>query len=193
MRLAAIKLACGEINSRASALEYRGRADLSLVAYEAFLQTINVLSNGDEQDGRAWLRVVLMVSDTSRRLALDALSADRAALVQTRMSTLLDIPDIERIETLDDIYDAINAAISIGAPRYNSGNPRGCCTVYWATGQTLLNARVTRGLPGLARALGQLKQLLEAEPPTQPLDQRGIDVYAWDLRHALDAALKPTG
>jgi hypothetical protein len=97
------------------------------------------------------------------------------------------------VDALEDLHEAIANAISVGAPRYNAGDIAGCCTMYWATIQAMIFAPVRRGFAGYARAMAQLKAVAETEPPPAPLDSRGVDMFAWDLRHAFDAALRVTG
>jgi hypothetical protein len=191
--IAAIKMATVEATTRATALEYADRSDPAVIVLETLFQTLRVLCSAEPDDGQGWLRVVLSLADLDRRLPLDALGATRLAQLRTRATTLLDVPAIESVEGLPDIHDYILAAINVGSHRYNHGDVRGCCTIYWATGRALLAARPTRGFPGHARTLAFLRQAHEGEPPALPLDDASVDAYAWTLRHAFDAALKVTG
>jgi hypothetical protein len=104
---------------------------------------------------------------------------------QEYLLTILELPDIVTIGSLNEIQAAIEGAIAVGAPRYNRGDIAGCARLYLATALTLVNAQVSRGFPGQARALDTLKKGL-AE--TQELGD--VDGRAWALRHAFDRVLK---
>lgn len=135
------------------------------------------------------LRAVLALSDTERRYALDAAGATLLDVYLVRFEALLDVPDIAAVGSLGEVHEAISTAIGVGAPRYNTGDVLGCCTVYWATMQALVLAPVFRGFSGYARALAPLRSALEAEPPPVPFNAEGLDQFAWTLRRALDAVL----
>ncbi len=135
------------------------------------------------------LRAMLALSDTERRLALDAAAASAMDIYLVRFETLLDVPDIVSISSVEEVHAAISAAINIGAPRYNAGDVLGCCTMYWATMQAIVSAPVFRGFPGYMRTLAPLRSALEAEPPPLPLTAEGLDQFAWTLRRTLDAVL----
>ena len=193
MRIKALKAAIAEVSARAARLETEGQSGRAEEVYATLLQVLNALFANSEEQGHGWARVVLPLTDLSRRLALDALAPQRLGQLQARADTLFDLPDITQIGSLSDVHEAIAAAIGVGAPRYNSGDIRGCCTMYWAVGQTLLAAQAVRGFPGYARALAPIRQVHETEPPLRPLDPAGVDAYAWTLRHAFDAALNVAG
>lgn len=107
------------------------------------------------------------------------------AALQEHLLIILELPDITSLTTLDDIQAPIEQAISIGAPRYNRGDIAGCARLYLATALTLLNAQVSRGFPGQARALDTLKKgVAEAQSLSD------VDGRAWALRHAFDRVLK---
>lgn len=188
-----LKAATVEADARAKLWRGQGRLDVAEAIYETLLFTLNALLGTEEEQLHGWQRTALLVSDQSRRLAVDALAVARIESLQIRVATLLDLPDVTRLTGLQDVHDVISAAISVGAPRYNAGDVWGCCTVYWGTIQSLLAAAATRGFPGHARAVGQLRPVVEAEVPQMPLDANGVDAYAWTLRRALDATLKITG
>jgi hypothetical protein len=92
-----------------------------------------------------------------------------------------------------DIHGALTGAINVGAPRYNGGDIRGCCRLYWTTIQTVLAAPAVRGFAGHAKALGHLRPAVEAEPPSLPLDAARMDELAWALRRAMDVTLAVSG
>ena len=140
-----------------------------------------------------WLRAVLVLSDTARRLALDSTALSPVDMYLVRFEALLDVPEIVSIGSLGEVHAAISAAINVGAPRYNAGDILGCCTKYWATMQALVLAPVFHGFSGYTRALAPLRSAVEAEPPPLPLDADGLDQFAWTLRRAFDAVLAMAG
>ena len=146
-----------------------------------------IASETEAQSGA--LRAVLALSDTERRIALDAAGATMLDVYLVRFEALIDVPDVASIGSLGEVHATISAAIDIGAPRYNAGDVLGCCTVYWATMQALILAPVFRGFSGYARALAPLRSAVEAEPSQLPLNAEGLDQFAWTLRRSLDAVL----
>jgi hypothetical protein len=189
LQIAALRETCADSAIQAAELEYAGRLDAAADTLEARLRTLHTQTLDAEAQGLGWLRIVHLLTSFERRISLDALDATRLGLLQVRVNTLLDLPEIATLDALSELQEAIVAAIQIGAPRYNAGDVRGCCTIYWATANALLCARVTRGFAGYARALAPLRQVHEAEVPTTSLDATGIDAYAWAMRRAFDAAL----
>jgi len=106
-----------------------------------------------------------------------------------RFEALIDVPDVASVGSLGDVQETISAAINVGAPRYNSGDVLGCCTMYWATMQALVLAPAFRGFPGYAKALAPLRAVLETPSSPLPLNADGLDQFAWTLRRALDTTL----
>jgi hypothetical protein len=94
---------------------------------------------------------------------------------------------------MDEMRRVISAAIAVGAPRYNAGDIRGCCRIYWTTMYTLVVAPAFRGFPGYERAMGPMQNVIERAAPAIALDTQSIDDYAWALRQAFDAALQTPG
>jgi hypothetical protein len=191
-RLAALKGAVLAAGETARDLAARGRTESAEIAYHTLLITLHALLHGEESL-RGWQRVAALLADLDTRLPLDALAASRAGELQIRAQAMLDLPDLTTLAGMDGIHDTIAAAITVGAPRYNAGDIAGCCIIYWATLHTILAAPATRGFPGHARALAQLRPVAEAEMPPLPLDAGGIDRYAWVLRHAFDVTLAIKG
>lgn len=191
-RLAALKGAVLAAGETARDLAARGRIESAEVAYHTLLVTLHELVRGEETS-RGWQRVAALLADLDTRQPLDALAASRASELRIRGQAMLDLPDLIALASMDDIHDTIAAAIAVGAPRYNSADIAGCCIIYWVTLHTILAAPATRGFPGHARALAQLRPVAEAEMPPLPLDAGGIDRYAWVLRHAFDATLAIKG
>ncbi|HEY7350157.1 MAG TPA: hypothetical protein VH599_17695 [Ktedonobacterales bacterium] len=105
--------------------------------------------------------------------------------IQEYLLALLELPDIAAIGSLSEMQTAIEGAISVGAPRYNRGDSAGCARLYLATALTLVNAQISRGFPGQARALDTLKKGLTEAQMLSDVDER-----AWALRHAFDRVLK---
>ncbi len=107
------------------------------------------------------------------------------AALQEQLLTILELPDITTLASLGEIALSIEAAISVGAPRYNRGDIAGCARLYFATALTLIFAQVSRGFPGQARALDALKKGLgEAQASAD------VEESAWALRHAFDRIVR---
>ncbi len=191
-RLAALKAAVMDCGTYASGLQVEGRQDAVEGLYTALHLTVRHLLYADGTP-RGWQRAALLASDLRMRQTLDALALDRVGELQVRAAALLELPAIVSVESFEHITAAIATAINTGAPRYNAGDIRGCCVVYWGTIQTLVAAPATRGFPNYARALGQLRAGADLEPPPFPLDDAGVDDYAWALRQAFDAVLAMQG
>jgi hypothetical protein len=104
---------------------------------------------------------------------------------QEQLRTILELPEIIAVGSLAELQVAIEAAISVGAPRYNRGDIAGCARLYLATALTLVNAQISRGFPGQARAVDTLKKGLAEAQMLSSVDER-----AWALRHAFDRVLK---
>jgi hypothetical protein len=189
IEIAALKAAVVEADARARVWLSEGRLDAVEGGYETLLATLNALLGADEERLRGWQRAALVLTDLRRRLTVDALAAGRGPELQMRTSALLDLPDLLSVASIGDIHDTLGAAINIGAPRYNSGDVRGCSRLYWVTIQSVLSAPATRGFAGHARAQGVLRAVVEGEVPSLPLDAAGMDALAWSLRHAMDTTL----
>lgn len=155
----------------------------------ASLHSLHALLQADEEQLLGWWRAALLLSDANYALLLDSLGSTLFDQYQLRLSALRDLPDVGAINSLNDIHAIIASAISIGAPRYNAGDIVGCCTVYWATMMALVSAPVMRGFPGHARAIAPLREIVEQQPPPLPIIGQGVDEFAWQLRHALDAVI----
>jgi hypothetical protein len=122
---------------------------------------------------------------TSRMLALRTAPAPSLAELQERLLTVLLLPDVTQVESLDDLRAPIEQAIALGAPAYNRGDVAGCARLYLATALTLIHAQAMRGFPGQAKALDVLKN-----GASEAYTQTDIDERAWTLRHAFDRILK---
>jgi len=188
--LAALQTVVGETIARAEAFQRNARFDAAEATYDTLLLVLGALLLAESESLRGWQRPVALLSDTRRRLVIDGLASTRLAMLQRRTATLLDLPDIPTLSSLADIHGALSAAINVGAPRYNAGDIRGCCTVYWAAAQALLAATANRGFSGYARAMALLRAVLEGDVPRAALDEQGVDDLAWTLRRALDETLR---
>lgn len=192
IEITALKNAVADADTYARTLQGQGRLEAAEVVYETLLRTLHTLLDAGEEP-RGALRVAHLVTQTRRRLMLDALEVARAGELQLRAGALLYLPEQAALNSLEDIHTIIAAAINVGAPRYNAGDVRGCCAVYWITIHALVTIPAARGVPGHARTIGLLRPLTEGAPPVVPLDTLGIDDLAWTYRNALDAVLKVTG
>jgi hypothetical protein len=192
IEIAALKAAVIEADARARLWLSEGRLDAVEGGYETLLATLNALLSSNEEYPHGWQQVALVLTDLNRRLTIDALASGRGSELQMRAAALLDLPDMVNVRDLADIHNALAAAINIGSPRYNSGDIRGCCRLYWTTIQTVLAAPAVRGFAGHAKALGHLRAAVETEPPSLPLDAVRMDELAWALRREMDVSLTIT-
>lgn len=159
----------------------------------AALYSLRALLQADDEQIYGWWRAATQLSDLSHPLRLDALGSSPLEKYQARLATLRDLPEVTALSSLDEIHTFIREAINTGAPRYNAGDVIGCCIAYWATMAALASAPVFRGFPGYAKMVAQLREVVEQPPPAAPFAGRGIDEFAWQLRHALDAILAIQG
>ena len=159
----------------------------------AALDSLHALFEADDDQLQGWRRATVSLSDVNHALLLDMLGSSPLEICQLRIAALRDVPEVNTVSSLAEIHTVIAGAINIGAPRYNAGDIIGCCTVYWATLMTLVAAPVLRGIPGHARAIAPLREIVEQEPPPLPIIGQGVDEFAWQLRHALDAVLAVNG
>jgi hypothetical protein len=84
-------------------------------------------------------------------------------------------------EDVLDAVDAIDGAISIGAPAYNAGDFQGCYTTYARTAADLESRNAVR-CPGIARAM--------AEGRVRATLVRTDAEKAWALRDAFDGLVE---
>ncbi|HEU5367819.1 MAG TPA: hypothetical protein VFU69_05130, partial [Ktedonobacterales bacterium] len=91
---------------------------------------------------------------------------------QEHLLTILELPEIVAISSLGELQTAIEDAISVGAPRYNRGDIAGCARLYHATALTLVNAQISRGFAGQARAMDTLKKGLSEAQTLTSVDER---------------------
>jgi hypothetical protein len=191
--LATVQGAVGEASARAEALQRGARLDAVEATYDTLLLVLGTLLAAETESPRGWQRPAVLLCAVRHRLVMDALASSRLTGLQIRAATLLDLPEVLVLGSLAEIQDALRAAITVGAPRYNAGNVRGCCTVYWATAQTLLAATAIRGFSGYARAMALLRAASESAIPGAALDEQGVDDLAWALRRAFDDTLRLSG
>jgi len=194
VRLATLQGVIAEVDRRAGVDALVGRADAARAAYETLFAVLGaVLAADGEAQQPGWLRPALALCDLHRRSVIDALGADAIQSLHLRTAALADLPDVGGVGSLAEMQDVVSAAINVGAPRYNQGDIRGCCTKYWATAQALIAAPAVRGFAGHARAAGLLHAAVEVPPPAGPLGEAEVDALAWSLRYALDAVLDLRG
>jgi hypothetical protein len=183
-----------QIQARSAELPLSTRNEAVEASFWTLLVSMHAtLFSPDEEPFKGWQHVVWQLTSLHTRLLVDMLAPSPLGELQMRVATLLDIPDLPPIDDLASIHTAIRAAIRVGAPRYNNGDPAGCCTAYWATIQTLVATLPAKGFAGYARALGQLRPIAELDVLPIALTPEDIDKLAWDMRHAFDAALEVNG
>jgi hypothetical protein len=190
VQIAALKAAVVEVDARARLLQTNRQFEVAEASYATLLITINALLEAENTPLYGWQRAAQIITNIHTRLQIDALAPSRIEELQIRLATLLDLPDLTSVSSQADITQAIAAAINVGAPRYNAGDIWGCCTIYWATMQSLVHAPATRGFAGYARVITVLRSAIEIEPSPFPLDAAGVDDFAWVLRHAFDDAVR---
>jgi hypothetical protein len=189
MRLTTVKQIILDTETRARALDKSGRQEALAPVYETTLTALR-LALGDDDPQPAWERVVATLTDTRRRLIVDALDAQPLDQMRRRLACVADIPELAGFGSLEDIYALIGAAINVGAPRYNSGDVRGCAALYWATINLITETPAVRGFPGYAKTVAQLKPMIDLEVPVGPFTPAAVDAFAWELRHALDGVAR---
>lgn len=190
VQIAALKAAVVEIDARARLLQTNQQLAAAEASYDTLLITINTLLDAESDSLHGWQRAAQIITDTRTRLQIDALAPSRIEELQTRIATLLDLPDLTSVSSQADITQVIAAAINVGAPRYNAGDLWGCCTIYWGTMQSLIHAPATRGFAGYARVINVLRSAIEIQPSPFPLDTVDVDDFAWVLRSAFDDAVR---
>ncbi len=193
VQIAALKAAVVEIDARARLLLANRQLSAAEASYDTLLITINTLLDAESASLHGWQRAAQIITDTRTRLQIDALAPSRIEELQTRLATLLDLPDLTSVSSQTDINQVIAAAINVGMPRYNNGDIWGCCTLYWSTMQALIHAPASRGFAGYGRAINLFRAAAEAKPAPFPLDAAGVDGFVWTLRHAFDEAIRITG
>ena len=187
MRHSTLRQIAIDANTFARALS--AAPDAQLAAYGFALTTIRLVMEGEDQP-RAWERVALTLADLRMRLPVDALDALPVEQARRRLALLAETPNIAGFDSYQDVVDLIGEAIRVGAPRYNSGDIRGCAALYWLMVRLICETPATRGFPGYARLQGQLKPLADAEARAGTMSHAEVDAWAWELRHALDATLR---
>jgi hypothetical protein len=192
-RLASAQTAATEAQTRARALLDLGEVSGAEMVYETLLATLDLLLRFDNDAQPASERTLLMITGANQRLPIDALYPSRLDQLATRVGAISDIPEMTTLGSMDEMRRVISAAISVGAPRYNAGDIRGCCRIYWATMHTLVVAPAFHGFPGYERAMGPMQNVIERPAPLNALDTQSIDEYAWALRQAFDTALQTPG
>lgn len=193
VRLAALQAAVAVADRQGRLLQRSGHLAPAEAVYETTLAALHALLETDVEVLRGWWRVAYTITDTSHRLLLDALTLSPFEQFQTRITSLLDLPDIGGLTSLNEMHEVATAAIGKGAPRYNGGDIRGCCLIYWSAIQVLGTAPVLRGFPGYARAMGLLRPMLDGEAPPAVMSATEIDQLAWHLRQILDGILQMRG
>ena len=144
--------------------------------------------------GKGWFPALRLLLDPIAPLAIDMLQSPLWPLVSMRVEGIIFMPEIAEVATVDGIRQAIEAAIDLGAPAYNSGDMRTCAMQYWITAFTLAHAPVdlTSGPVGpraMIRILQPLRQATTERPVAIGNDLRAIGDFAWLLRHSFNASL----
>lgn len=189
MRITTVKRIIREADERARDLRHSGQPDAQASVYEMAMAALRLACVEDDPQP-AWERLVVALCDPRERLLVDALDATPAEQTRRRLLCVSDVPEVTGFGSLQDIYSLIGLAISVGAPRYNSGDIRGCAALYWTTTRLIIDAPATRGIPGYAKAIAQLRPAADTEPPSGAYTPAAIDALAWELRHALDAVAR---
>ncbi|HEX9036258.1 MAG TPA: hypothetical protein VF808_04645 [Ktedonobacterales bacterium] len=144
----------------------------------------------DEEQPRAWERVAHLLADLRASAPIDALDASPLDRARRRLALLTELPEATGFASLQEVVDLISDAINRGAPRYNSGDVRGCAALYWTTIRVICETPATRGVPGYARLQGQLRTFAETVSFADTMSPAETDAWAWELRHALDSVAR---
>lgn len=191
MQLATAKNIVLDADARAIALDRAGMPQALGPVYETTLVTLRY-ALADEEPLPAWGRVAALLCDTRRRLIIDALDALPADQMRRRMSCIADLPEVAAFNSLEELSALVAAVVNVGSPRYNSGDIRGCAALYWVTIHLIAETPAVRGIPGYARAMAQIKPILDLEAPAGPFTTSATDAFAWELRHVIDAVARVT-
>jgi hypothetical protein len=189
MRLSTVKQIILDTDTRARALDMSGRPEALAPVYETALAALR-LAGADDDPQPSWERVVMTLCDTRHRLIVDALDPTPLEQLRRRLACIADLPEVTGFSSQQDLYTLIGSVIGIGAPRYNGGDVRGCAALYWTTVSLIAETPALRGFPGYARAVAQLKPIIDLEVPAGPFTAAAVDAFAWELRHALDAVAR---
>ncbi|HZC06313.1 MAG TPA: hypothetical protein VE338_11815 [Ktedonobacterales bacterium] len=189
MRLSTIKQITLDTIALALALDQSGYTEALPPVYETALMALR-LAMGDDDPQPSWERVAATLADSRQRLIVDALDQAPRDQLRRRLACIADLPEVTGFNALDDIYALISATINVGAPRYNQGDVRGCAALYWTTLRLIAETPALRGFPGYAKAVAQIKPVLEFAVPAGPFTTAATDAFAWELRHALDAVAR---
>ncbi len=198
MRLNTVKQIVLDTDARARALDlkdlkdltdFNGRVEALTAIYETALATLR-LAIGDDETQPSWERVVALLCDIRQRVMLDALDSSPLEQARRRVACIAEMPEVVGFNSMQDIVNLIAAAVNVGAPRYNSGDVRGCAALYWTTIHLIVETPAIRGFAGYARATAQLKPVIDLEPPAGSFTAAATDAFAWELRHALDAVTR---
>lgn len=191
MRITTVKQIIRDADERVRDLRHTGQLEAQASVYEMAMAALR-LTCAEDDPQPAWERLVMMLCDPRQRLLVDALDATPLEQVRRRLLCVSDVPEVTGFGALQDIHSLISLTISVGAPRYNGGDIRGCAALYWTTARLITDAPATRGIPGYAKAIAQLKPVADTEPPPGLFTPAAIDALAWELRHALDAVARVT-
>lgn len=186
--LAAIKAAALAADAYARTLRSENRFDATESVYTTLHLTLHTILIADP-NLRGWQRAALLLTDLQSLIPLDAIVPSRLDSLELRAVTLMDLPDLATVHSMEEIHHVLAAAINVGAPRYNASNIAGCAAIYWATAHSLLAAPAVRGITNHAKAMGQLRTVVEREFSDYPASTQDVDAFAWALRHAFDAVL----
>jgi len=176
------------IEANTSARILSALPDAQLTSCDLALTAVRLVL-AENEHARAWERVALTLADRRARLPVDALDALPVEQARRRLALLAELPDITGFASHQDIVNLIGETISVGAPRYNSGDIRGCAALYWLVMRLICETPATRGFPGYARLQGHFKALADAEARIGTMSHAEADAWAWELRYAFDAAL----
>ncbi|HEX9069295.1 MAG TPA: hypothetical protein VF807_11045 [Ktedonobacterales bacterium] len=163
------------------------------LVYETFFTTAGALLLEGVSPQPGWAKTVLTLCGRGDRPGVDALASTRLDQARIRLAAVLDVPEIVTLTSLEEVHAAISAAIEVGAQRYNQGDIVGCGIKYWAVAHTLLVTPTLQASPSFLRALEPIRTTMRKLAGLDRLDSSGIDAFAWELRHAFDAALEVRG
>ncbi len=186
MRLTTVKQIILDADARARALDMNGQPEAVAPLFEETLAALR-LACGDDDPQPSWERVVMTLCDLRRRFIIDALDAAPLEQMRRRLACITDLPEVTGFGDVHDLHALIGNIINIGAPRYNSGDVRGCAALYWTTAYLIVETPAIRGFSGYAKAVAQLRSIIDQEVPSGALTPAAADAFAWELRYALDA------
>jgi hypothetical protein len=143
--------------------------------YEVYAATARLLLSILSADAPQWTEARDRLATALRRCSTLASVNEQAWAMRHALDGIIRPP----VAGTAEIRAALQQAISVGAPTYNSGDHRGCYEIYAATAR-LVVANYPGGEEAKQRLQVALEQCSQLDDPNE---------QAWAMRHAFDSIL----